>query len=304
MTENDDTKEIPFEEKIKIFDILRFTPANYSFQVYGYGGDSRFLKSSKEQYLYFKNNNIDIEDYAYEYDYEEGNKIPEIFQPFPPGSPYDGSELESANGATMDDSSTIEITDENLKTVFSCGLSPSALEEAGVQVEEVSEFYPEWDCKEGDVIIWYANGEKGTFYGSEVRMTKPFDPKKLKITYIDIDGWMILNNIEYDEQDVDNNDYSTSGKWSETKWIFVGGKEPTEETNLDTTDWFPSNEYKPKRKGLYECQFGGTENWPWSHTELVEWTGRKWNTENNIVQWRGLTSESYLEQLKKQANTI
>lgn len=302
MNENNDTKDIPFEEKAKIFDILRFTPCNYNLQVYGYGGDSRFIRATKEQYKYFRDNNIDLEEFAYDWDGEE-TKVPEEFQPFPPGSPYDGSEVECASGATMEDSSTIEISDENNKTIFTSCLSPSALEELGVQVEEITEFYPEFDCKHGDVLIWYGNGEKGTFYGSDIRMTKPFDPKKLKISYIDIDGWLILNNISYDDEDVDNNDYSTSGKWSETKWYIVGGEDSLDEdSEFEVTDWFPANEYKPKRKGLYECMFGGTEAWPWSNKELVEWTGRKWKSDNKVSKWRGLTVDCYLEQLKKQAS--
>lgn len=299
MTEQKKPEDITIEEKAVIFDILKFTPADYNIQVYGYGGDSRFLRSTKEQYKYFKENDIDIETFAHDWDNEE-TKVPEEFQPFPAGSPYDGSELECASGATMDDCSHIEVSDENGNVVFSCTMDPASLEEQGITVNEVSEFCPEFDCKKGDVIIWHGNGEKGTFFGAEHRLTKPFDPKLLTVNYIDVDGWPILSSVEYDSEELDNYDYSTTGKWSETKWIVVGGEEELDkepeikikEVKLPpTTEWFPAAEYNPVHKGVYECRFGGTIAWPFATEQMVEWTGKKWKTENQISLWRGLTEE-------------
>ena len=292
------TKDIPFEEKAKIFDILKFTPCNYNVNVYGYGGEVRFVGASKEQYLYFKKNNIDIEDYAD--DYENELNVPEEMQPFNPGSIYDSIPLESACGATMESSSTIEITDEHNRTVFTCDLDVNSLDDEKVLVLEVGEFYPEYNCKKGDVVIYNASGEKGTFFGGEIHMTKPFDPSKLKITFIDMDGWMILDGITYDNIDIENNDYSTNGKWSETKWVVVGGEESiddNEQDNVNKTEWYPTD-INPVREGAYECMFGGTEAWPFSNIKLIEWDGEKWDSENTISKWRGLTNVGYLEQLK------
>ena len=65
MTNITKEQEAEFNELI---DILKFTPRTYKIQVYGYGGDSRFLRATREQYLYFKENDIDIEDYAGSWD--------------------------------------------------------------------------------------------------------------------------------------------------------------------------------------------------------------------------------------------
>ncbi len=300
MSTEKETKELTIEEKAVIFDILKFTPTDYTFSVWGYGGDSRFLRATKEQYKYFKEKEIDIEDYAGSWDNEFD--VPEEMQPFPPGEPYEGDEVDVAGGCTMDDGSHLTITDSNGQEIFSCTMDPGSLEDEGVEVDEVNEFYPDYDCKKGDVLIWHANGEKGTFFGCTVRFTKPFDPKKLKVNYTDFDGWMMLTSIEYDGEELFDDDYSTTGKWGETKWVIVGGEEAIEndEPNVEIkpdvtlperTAWYPAAEYNPTRKGHYECMFGGTVAWPFSNFELVEWTGEKWNTENQISQWRGLTEE-------------
>ena len=97
----DVNKEAEYNELIEI---LKFTPRTYKIQFYGYGGDSRFIKATREQYLYFKEHEIDLDEYAGSWDND--HEVPEEFQPFPPGEPYEGSELYSTGGANFDDSYT------------------------------------------------------------------------------------------------------------------------------------------------------------------------------------------------------
>ena len=54
------------------------------------------------------------------------------------------------------------------------------------------------------------------------------------------------------------------------------------EPKYEMTDWFPFKT-KPVHKGVYEVR---TVAWPFPHK--VEWTGKKWLTENEITDWRGL----------------
>ena len=54
------------------------------------------------------------------------------------------------------------------------------------------------------------------------------------------------------------------------------------EPQYEMTDWFPFKT-KPVHKGVYEVR---TVAWPFPHK--VEWTGKKWLTENEITDWRGL----------------
>lgn len=312
MTESKKPQEQTIEEKSVIFDILKFTPQDYTISIWGYGGDSRFLRATKEQYKYFKENEIDIEEYASSWD--DNFDVPEDMQPFAPGEPYEGNEVDCAAGATMDGATWLTITDENGNEIFKTTLDPSDIEDNGAEVEEVSDFYPEHDCAKGTVLIWHGQGEKGTFFGTTERFTAPFDPKKLKINYQDFDGWMMMSSIEYDGEELYDNDYSTTGKWGETKWIIVGGEDeldleevdlsgPIEEDfgievresrekPLPRTDWFPVTT-KPVRNGVYECSFALTEEtaWPFSRMDFVEFDGKKWKTDYTVVQWRGLTEE-------------
>ena len=293
------------KEKQLMWETLKFQPTKVFVQVYGYGGENRFIRSNRQQYQYFISKNLSIDEYAD--DWDDTMKVPEEMQPFPPGAPYDVDILEASCGATFDDSSTIEITNsETNETIFRSTLDHYTLTEAGVDVEEVVEFYPESDCKKGDVLVWYGSGEKGTFFGMDLMLNEPFNPKKLKIQYVDIDGWAMLTSIDYDGEALDNNDYSTTGKWSECKWIIVGEdtdevNEPKVEYQYPMTEWYPID-VKPVRKGVYLCKQNKTDAWPFDHVEQVEYTGRKWKTDKVFNEWRGLTIEGYNQMLKENEN--
>jgi hypothetical protein len=293
---NEVNKEAEYNELIEI---LKFTPRTYTLQVYGYGGDSRFLRATKEQYLYFKEHEIDIEDYAGSWDND--HDVPEEMQPFPPGEPYEGDEIYSSGGANFDDGSWVEVNDEHGNEVYKNDLSSV---EDDCEVEEGNEFYVHHDNEPGTVVIWHGNGEKGTFYGGEIELTSPFDPKKLKFEYTDCDGTTYLSTIYYDGDEVYNNDYSSTGKWSETRWEIVGGEDKLDLTDMDVslklraelmkkTEWFPAK-VKPHHVGLYECKFVVDKKaaWPWSSNELVEWDGKKWlHDTKKVAEWRGLTEQ-------------
>ena len=224
------------QEKEQLIETLKFTPRNYRIEIGAYGGEIYYGAVDRKIYDFFKEKKIDIEQYASSWDEELWEDIPEDIRPFEPGSPYDvGGTHES--GATFDDTNTIEVFDENGNPVWSCSLGSSALEEAGVAVEESEEQYIS-DNPEGTVFFYGAQGEKGLLFGNEFELRAPFDPKKLKITYGDYDGWQMVYSITYDGEDIENYDYDTTGKWSEAKWIIVGDEEVyegeyREESNSD-----------------------------------------------------------------------
>jgi len=294
MTNITKEQEAEFNELI---DILKFTPRTYKIQVYGYGGDSRFLRATREQYLYFKENDIDIEDYASSWDNE--HEVPEEFQPFPPGEPYDGDEIFYAGGANFDDGGYVQITDEQDQVVLETTLD--SLDDHEIEYDEDEDWYPGNTNPPGSVLIWHGNGEKGTFYGGEIELTTPFNPKKLRFEYTDCDGASYLTTIYYDGEEIDNNDYSTTGKWTETRWVVVGGEDKIDTTGASLkvrvehakkSPWFPVKT-KPWEAGLYECKFKLDKKaaWPWLSDELVEWDGKKWLTEKKVNEWRGLAQK-------------
>jgi len=304
------------KQKQELIEILKFTPQTVNIQIYAYGGECYMGKVDRKIYDYFKEHKIDLEEYATDYD-GKFEFVPAELQPFPPGSPYECDGMCHASGPEISDGNRIEITDEAGNTIWECDFGLNELEDQGVEVEEWETAIID-DEPEGTVVFWGGQGEKGTCFGSDFELRAPFDPKKLKISYSNCDGWWICNGVSYDEEDLDNNDLSTTGKWGENKWVIVGDEEvyegvsrddiededlPTEEElveelenlkaefdELSLTPWFASNT-KPTIQGEYEVQLQNVA-WPFAGTSRAEWTGRTWKdldgNKIKITFWRGL----------------
>jgi hypothetical protein len=290
------------QEKEELIEILRFTPVTYRIELGNYGGEVYAGKVDRKIYDYFKQNSIDLDEYNGDWDNELG--IPEDMQPFPPGSPYECDDLIHASGATMDDGNLVQVFDENGNVVWECALDTTALDEEGIEVEEYEEFYLS-EIPEGEVVYWGAQGEKGLLFGGEIELKQPFDPKKLKFTYSDADGWYLCSGVSYDGEDIDNNDVSTTGKWGENKWIIGGDEEvydPEDSWEVpdcgpSPDDWEKSPEFKfkkhkPVHQGWYRCNWGyGTTygSLYWNGTNFVEFNYGKEEviSAESIVSWQG-----------------
>ena len=222
------------EQKEELIEVLKFTPRTYRVEIGAYGGEIYFGKVDRKIYDFFKEKKIDIEQYASSWDEEMWEDIPSDMRPFEPGSPYDCGGVHES-GATFDDGNTIEVYDENGTEVWSSALGGPALEAEGVEFECGDDEYIS-EYPEGTVVFYGAQGEKGLLYGNEFELRAPFDPKKLKISYGDYDGWEIVGGISYDGEDIENYDYDTTGKWSEAKWIIVGDEEVYEGEYRDEDD--------------------------------------------------------------------
>jgi hypothetical protein len=314
-------------QKQELIDILKFTPRTYTIYIGGYGGEAYAGKVDKATYEYFKEKKIDIEEYANDWDNMFGD-VPSELQPFSPGSPYECDGLFHASGAELSNLNEIVINDENGNQHWACAAGLNELEDEGVTVNE-------WggcdfdDLPEDTIVHWGGQGEKGTFFDGEIELTQPFDPKKLTVNYENCDGWWIINNVEYDGVEIDGSGgYSTTGKWTENKWVLCNGDEvyesvsqedqddEEEEEELPTiqeleedseawdpaaeldkiteymmTEWYPKD-IKPTRKGEYEVDLGKLVAWPFSRIVRAEWTGRSWKNDDGeklkIEAWRGL----------------
>ena len=306
---------------------LKFTPRTYQIYIGGYGGEAYAGKVDRATYEYFKEKKIDIEQYATDWDDLFGD-VPRELQPFSPGSPYDCDGLFHASGAELSNSNEIQINDENGNEHWTCAAGLNELEDAGVTVNEWAGCNFD-DLPEDTIVHWGGQGEKGTFFDGEIELTQAFDPKKLTINYENCDGWWIINNVEYDGVEIDGTGgYSTTGKWTENKWILCNGDEvyqgeerdedsddeddeelPTiqeleEDSEWDPvaeldkitedmmTEWYPVD-INPVRKGQYEVDLGKLVAWPFARIVRAEWSGRKWKDDDGesikgIVAWRGL----------------
>lgn len=223
------------QQKEKLMQTLKFTPRNYKIEIGRYGGEVYFGTVDRKIYDFFKEHKIDIEEYASDWDEDKWEFIPQDLRPFEPGAAYDCDNLAHNTGASFDDGNTITVYDENGDEVWSCQLSTDALEAGGVTVECVEEVYIN-EQPEGTVVFYGAQGEKGCLFGDDIRMTAPFDPKLLKITYGDYEGWEMVSGIEYAGEELSNNGLDTSGKWGEGKWIISGDEEPYEGVERDEVE--------------------------------------------------------------------
>lgn len=303
------------KQQEELIQTLKFTPRTYTIYIGGYGGESYAGKVDRATYEYFKQNKIDIEQYANDWDDLFGN-VPRELQPFSPGSPYDCDNLFHASGAELSNLNEIQINDEHGNQHWCCAAGLNELEDAGVDVNKSGGCELD-DLPEDTIVHWGGQGEKGTFFDGEIELTQPFDPKKLTVYYENCDGWCIINSVEYDGVEIDGSSgYSTTGKWNENKWILCNGDEvyQGEERDADDgtdedhkedliaeldqiaesmmTDWYPLDN-KPVRTGTYEVRTTKTPVWPFPAEFQAEWTGRTWKDSTgkkiaNIIEWRGL----------------
>jgi len=220
-------------------------PKTIRISLHGYGGECYMGNVSRETYEFFKQHEILVEQYAGGGD-TNWSFIPEKYQLFAPGCPYDCDGLGHENGATMDDESFITVEDENGNEIWQSGLHPNTLKKNGVNVKIHDEFNLQ-DVSNGTIIFWGGHGEKGTFFNGEITLNSPFDPKKLHISCSNLDGWLLSGGIQYYGEEVDGFDrYDTSGKWGEHKFLIAGdeevyeGKERDEEGDLYSKTDIPS----------------------------------------------------------------
>ena len=215
------------KQKDQLIQTLKFTPVRARIMLSGYGGECYIGSVSREDYEFFKSRQIDVEQYAM--DWDDGGRfkdVPDQHRFFSPGQPYDCDNLFHQSGATMDDSSYLTVmNDDTREDIFETNLRIGNLLDQGIEVE-CSEEFDSVDLNEGDVIFWSGQGEKGCFFDGEITLRRPFDPRLLKISYAAGDGWDISSSVTYDGEEVEGYDgYSTTGKWTEHKFWIKGDEE-------------------------------------------------------------------------------
>ena len=133
------------------------------------------------------------------------------------------------------------------------------------------------------------------------------------LNFTNADGWYICNGVEYDGESIDNNDYSTTGKWGENKWIFGGDEEaydpadavPEGEENGGAgwpASYYPEEteelefkfkKHKPAYAGWYTVNWGYGSTYGklyWNGTVFVDFEYNKEQSidQKGIVAWKGL----------------
>jgi hypothetical protein len=303
------------QQKQELIDTLKFTPVRVRLLIQGYGGEAYAGKVDRKIYDYFAKNKFDIEEYATAWD--DQFDVPSDLQPFPAGAPFECDDLFHASGAELSELNEIRIENADTgDTIWVHNMGWGDLEDSGVTVDQFSDVDFE-DIKEGEVVFWGGQGEKGCFFDAEFELKAPFDPKKLVIKFETCDGWHIVNYVEYNEEDLDGTGgYSTTGKWAESKWVLGGDEEVYESVSIEdreeeesdddwdpaaeldkiippytVTDWFEKT-VKPAHKGEYEVMIDAP--WPNGGLGRADWNGRGWKHNGEKVkihQWRGITED-------------
>lgn len=210
------------QEKEELISTLKFTPRTYRIELSGYGGEVYWDTIDRKIYDFFKEHKIDIDEYASDWDDEKWEFVPDEMRPFQPGSPYDLSGVHES-GCTFGAGSYVTVFDENDQEVWSSELDVNLLTTSNVAVETSNISIT--DHSDGTVIFYGAQGEKGSFFSGNIKLTSPFDPSNLSILCQNLDGWEIVYGLHYNGEELDSEDYSTTGKWSEAKWIIVNSDE-------------------------------------------------------------------------------
>ena len=219
------TKKDKLAEQEELMKVLKFTPRTYRVMLSGYGGEIVLGSVPREQYEYFRDNEIDIEEYAWDSDNEQ--EVPEEMQPFEPGSWHECDDVAHENGCELSDYNQITVFDEHGKEHWHSSLDHTKLNDAGVEVDEADEYMcADRSDRENTVGFIGQSVEKGVFFEGELELREPFDPAKLAISYCDIEGWSLITGVTYDGVDLEGYDgYDTRGKSSEFKFYDTGDAE-------------------------------------------------------------------------------
>jgi len=222
------------KQKQELIEKIKFTPVTYTVSISGYGGEIVMGRVDKKVVDYFKENNVDLDEYATNWGEpgEEGYiDVPEDLRPFEMGSWYDCDNIEHCSGAEFG-GAYITVTDEKNNDVWNEDLGHN-LEDHGCEIEcFCSEDVDNYIDEETAVFVGQSF-EKGGFFEAELYLKEPFDPAKFKFTYSELAGWPVLNAVEYDGEELDgSNGYSTTGKSSSFEFYTSDTESPDTEEDV------------------------------------------------------------------------
>jgi hypothetical protein len=294
------------KQKQDLVDALKFTPRDVEICLSGYGGEIVIGSISEEAYDYWQDRD-DLDDFVY--DWDGTMDVPADARFCTDGAWHDVDDICHESGCEASNACWITVTDLlEGRDLFESNLDLDHLASQGVDTMNHSHCCPEEDQPDGTCVFLAQSIEKGTFFSGTIRITQPFDPKKLSISWQDCDGWRLISGVEYDGEDVEGHDgYSTTGKGMEFKVYRVEqeddldipipeGEEMWAQEAIDSeietwegielTPWWPAS-LDPVREGEYEVIIG-----TWPFPQRCHWDGVLWKQSDQPVivnQWRGLS---------------
>lgn len=205
-------KKLSSDEKQEFFNTIKNPIKTYEIIVSGYGGEIVIGSVSKDQYEFWKDRE-DFEEHCTDWNNEAN--ISDELRLVRDGSWHELDDLAHECGAEFTSMNYIQVYEkDSQELVFECALDYEELEKHGIDSEgfAVEEFYVQWDS-EANYAFLGQSVEKGTFFTGEVEVLGKFDPARLSFSYIDIEGWQLLNGVSYESEIIDDTGgYSTTGK--------------------------------------------------------------------------------------------
>jgi len=295
------------KEQQLLIDTLKFTPRTYKIQLWGYGGEKVMGTATQEQWDYCMENQVDLQDIAWNSDAAEEMGLDADRLPFPPGSWYECDDMAHVNGVSRD-SGHLQVEDENGDAVVDDSLENFDGGEGSVG----------WCCndevwvgmkKKGEIVFIGSSNEKGTFFEGEIELTAPFDIEKLELHYDEVDGEEIVNCVYYNGEEIENWGGSTDGKSSDFNMVRITDDEGHwERYEPGEKDWghpecgpspdgwekspkFKFKQHKPVHVGWYNAVWSswGTTHGTlyWNGTEFGEWEYGNFKPQSNVESWSG-----------------
>ena len=176
------------------------TPKTYTIKMHGNGGEVVLGKVPNRIYDYFVENDIDLAEFSN--DWQDAQIEDSDLHPFDPGAWFDCDGIAHESGVEMDEANVIEIFDQDGNIIWACNLDAANLEEIGCEVIIGTDIDAS-DQKEGSVVFYGQQFEKGVFFEGTIELTEPFDVTKLKFLCTEIEGWCVCSDIEYDNVVID-----------------------------------------------------------------------------------------------------
>lgn len=201
------------QQKEELVEQIKWTPKKVEIILSGYGGEIVMGTIDQSTYNWWTESDCILDDYVFGFDEEFIDSVPEQHRFIEPGSWYDCDDLAHCNNVEMSAHCSLVVQDvESGEVLFQSSLDLDDLDDCEIDLVEEPEVSVDGTVP-GTCIFSARSVEKGTFFGAELVLEKPFDPKNMSIFYRRVDGWTLCESVVYDNHDLDGFDnMSTNGK--------------------------------------------------------------------------------------------
>ena len=179
----------------------------YTLMVKGYGCELFVGGMSQKSYDYFISENINFEDYAFDWDFKPRPRV--RYLPFSPGDRYAGKCIFEGRGAYAGKGSLIEVLDSQRQCIWRCPINLKRLSEAGVCFKTIDVLA--LARKEYAAGYYVAEYIKGMHCIDQFPTRNEFDPCKLCLHFCYFKNEVVLYMVQYRQRILDDSEADIDG---------------------------------------------------------------------------------------------